>query len=419
MRAARGSTLSAAQLADRSAAAHADEQPRSRGRRAARGPGGLRRHRQGSAQLGVLRRHRRIAHEAARRPVAAGPVRQAGRRVRDPSRRAAGADRQLEPGAALGQLGALQRARPQGPDDVRPDDRGLVDLHRQPGHRAGHLRDLRRGRAPALRRRLGGQVDTHRRAGRHGRCAAARGDHGRRVDDRGRVRPDAHRHAAQDRLPRQESRLDRRSDEDPGRSRRPGFDRPARQRRRADAGVRQARAHERLAAVAGHRPDLGPRPGQRLPARALVARALEGPAAQGPRGSRDLGARGDCQPRARDPRLQGDGDSLRRLRQQHPPGSEERGRKGRLRLSRLRAGLRATAVLPRQGAVPLGRALGRPRGHLPDRRQVARAVPGQRGIAALARHGAKTDQVPGPAGAHLLAGAGRARTWPGSPSTRW
>ena len=32
-----------------------------------------------------------------------------------------------------------------GPDDVRADDRWLVDLHRQPGHRAGHLRDVRRG----------------------------------------------------------------------------------------------------------------------------------------------------------------------------------------------------------------------------------------------------------------------------------
>ena len=39
-----------------------------------------------------------------------------------------------------------------GPDDVRADDRRLVDLHRQPGHRAGNLRDVRRGRAPALRR---------------------------------------------------------------------------------------------------------------------------------------------------------------------------------------------------------------------------------------------------------------------------
>ena len=49
------------------------------------------------------------------------------------------ADRQLQPGAALGDLGPLQRTRSQGPGHVRPDDRRLVDLHRRPGHRAGHL----------------------------------------------------------------------------------------------------------------------------------------------------------------------------------------------------------------------------------------------------------------------------------------
>ena len=80
----------------------------------------------------------------------------------------------------VGDLGPLQRARPQGPDDVRPDDRGLLDLHRQPGHRAGHLRDLRRGRPPALQRRPRGQVDPHRRPRRHGRRAAAGRHDGRR-----------------------------------------------------------------------------------------------------------------------------------------------------------------------------------------------------------------------------------------------
>ena len=40
----------------------------------------------------------------------------------------------------------LEAARP---DDVRPDDRRLVDLHRHPGHPAGHLRDVRRGRRPS------------------------------------------------------------------------------------------------------------------------------------------------------------------------------------------------------------------------------------------------------------------------------
>ena len=49
-------------------------------------------------------------------------------------------------------LAPLQRARSQGPDDVRPDDGRLVDLHRQPGHRAGHLRDIRGdGAAPLWR----------------------------------------------------------------------------------------------------------------------------------------------------------------------------------------------------------------------------------------------------------------------------
>ena len=56
-----------------------------------------------------------------------------------------GAARELEPRAALGDVGALPRTRPQGPDDVRPDDGRELDLHRHAGHRAGHLRDVRRG----------------------------------------------------------------------------------------------------------------------------------------------------------------------------------------------------------------------------------------------------------------------------------
>ena len=35
-------------------------------------------------------------------------------------------------------------------DDVRPDDGRLVDLYRQPGHRPGHLRDLRRDWAAGI-----------------------------------------------------------------------------------------------------------------------------------------------------------------------------------------------------------------------------------------------------------------------------
>jgi hypothetical protein len=85
---------------------------------------------------------------------AAGAIRQARRRLPDASRRAARADRELEPRAALGDVGAFQRARPQRSDDVRPDDGRFVDLHRLARHRARHVRDVRRDGPAALRRRL-------------------------------------------------------------------------------------------------------------------------------------------------------------------------------------------------------------------------------------------------------------------------
>jgi hypothetical protein len=39
----------------------------------------------------------------------------------------------------VGKLGHLPRARARRTDDVRSDDGGLLDLHRHPGHPAGHL----------------------------------------------------------------------------------------------------------------------------------------------------------------------------------------------------------------------------------------------------------------------------------------
>src|SRR5579883_2034182 len=45
----------------------------------------------------------------------------------------------IHPGAALGNLGGFPRTRPQGPDDVRPDDCRFVDLHRQPGYHTGDV----------------------------------------------------------------------------------------------------------------------------------------------------------------------------------------------------------------------------------------------------------------------------------------
>ena len=72
------------------------------------------------------------------------------------------------------------------------------------------------------------------------------------------------------------------------------------------------------------------------------------------------------------------GRSDRRLRQQHPPDGARGRRHGRLRLPRLRAGLYPADVLPRRRAVPMGGAVGRPGGHLQDRRQGEGADAGQR-----------------------------------------
>ena len=91
----------------------------------------------------------------------------------------AGADRQLDAGAALGDGGRVPPPGGARPHHVRPDDGRLVDLHRHPGHPPGHLRDPRRVRPPALRRLARRPAHRHRRARRHGRRPAARRDHER------------------------------------------------------------------------------------------------------------------------------------------------------------------------------------------------------------------------------------------------
>ena len=192
-------------MAAGSRAAHADEQPRSRRRRATGRSRGLRRHRDGGAQLGGVRRDRRRAARARERRDAARAERQAGRGVSHARVGAARADREQESRRPLGDLGSLPRARAARPDDVRPDDRGLVDLHRLAGHRAGHVRDVRRRRATALRRIARRPARRHGGTRRHGRRAAARRDDAGRGDPRHRRRRVAHRQAPRDGLLRRKA----------------------------------------------------------------------------------------------------------------------------------------------------------------------------------------------------------------------
>ena len=67
----------------------------------------------------------------------------------------------------------FHEARPQGPDDVRPDDRRKLDLHRHAGNSAGNVSNIRIARRSPLRRQPERQAGRARRRRRHGRCAAA------------------------------------------------------------------------------------------------------------------------------------------------------------------------------------------------------------------------------------------------------
>ena len=251
-------------LASGGGAPDADEQPRSRGGRAARGAGRLRRRREGGAQLGLLRADRRHAAAAGERRDPAGAERQAGRRVPHPRRGAAGADRQRPPGAALGHLGRVPPARGAGPHHVRPDDRRLVDLHRHPGNPPGHLRDLRGVCPPALRRHPRGPAGRDRRPGRHGWRAAAGRDHERRRVSRRRRGRVAHPPPAWRRATatgwRPISTARSRLVEEARAKKRGAVGGAGRQHRRGAAGAGAARARARRA----HRPDLGPRSARRL-----------------------------------------------------------------------------------------------------------------------------------------------------------
>src|SRR3990170_3277183 len=83
----------------------------------------------------------------------------------------------------MGDLGTLSGAGTPGTHDVRPDDGGLLDLHRLAGHRAGHLRDTRLRCPPAFWRNARRSIRAYSRAGRDGRGTTP-GRYEARIDKR-------------------------------------------------------------------------------------------------------------------------------------------------------------------------------------------------------------------------------------------
>ena len=347
-------------------AADAHEQPRPRGGRAPRGPGRLRRHRQGGAQLGGFDAHRADAQRAGGRRDAARPVGQAGRRVPTPTpwRRACSSPTRLLV-ADVGDVGGVPRARSDGPDDVRPDDGRLVDLHRHAGDPAGHLRDVRGRARKHFRRHARGHDRADRRARRHGRRAAARRDDERRrraLSSRSTPRASSGGSSTRYLDVARRRRSKRRC---AGASRRRAracavVDRPARQRGRGAARARRARRR---------RPTSSPT----RPPPTIRSTATSRPACRSTkRPSCDATTRRNmCAARARHGAAR-----ARRCSSLQTRGAEvfDYGNNLRARgqsagvadafdYPRLRAGVHPPAVLRGQGAVPLGRALRRSGGH--------------------------------------------------------
>ena len=101
-------------------------------------------------------RHRQHAARPRRRRNPARAVGQARSRLPNTPVGPAGPDRQLPAGSGMGRLGDFQGAGAGRAHDVRADDRGVLDLHRHPGHPAGHLRDIQSRRRTTLRRNAAG-----------------------------------------------------------------------------------------------------------------------------------------------------------------------------------------------------------------------------------------------------------------------
>ena len=289
-----------------------------------------------------------------------------------------------------------------------------------PGHRAGHLRDLRRSWAPALRRRSRGPLDPHRpgsaawaarsrwpppwpgpRCSRSNaspaasRCACVPAiSTCRRRPRRGAGA--ASRRAAADKQPISVGLLGNAAEVLPELVRR-GV--------RPDIVTDQTSAHD---PVNGYLPK-GWTLGEWEARRESDPNAVE-------RGRARLDGASMSAPcwhfhRTGIPTMDY-GNNIRQI-------ARGRGRRRRLRLSRLRAGLYPPAVLPRHRAVPLGGAVGRPGGHLPHRRQGEGADAGRPRICTTGSTWRASEST-SRACRRGSAGSGSATaTGSASPSTRW
>ena len=266
---------------------------------------------------------------------------------------------------------------------------------------------------------LAGKLDPHGGPRRHGRRATARGHDGRRIDARDRMPARAHPEAT--RYP-----LSRRGRADARRS-------AARHRRSAGAAARPS-----ASACWATRPKCcpnccavacGPMPSPTRPPRTIRSTATCRQAGRSSSGTSDAPAiraaveqaarRSMAQARRGDARIPATRHPGLRLRQQHPAGGARRGREECLRISRVRAGLRAAAVLPRHRTVPLGRAVRRSRGHPSHGRQGQGADPG-RSRTCTAGSTWRANASSSRACRRASAGSGSASvTASASPSTRW
>jgi hypothetical protein len=257
----------------------------------------------------------------------------------------------------------------------------------------------------------------HRRPGRHGRRTAAGGHDERRccaVHRRGRVARAA---------PRSSTATSTRS---PTRWRTPS---PAafvhatsvarcRSGWWATPPICAAAARHGLPGRHRHRPDQRARPPQ-LCARRPHARGHGGDGSQQPAGTHSSQPREHGHALPSDGGLHGQGQRGVRLRQQPAHGGQARRLRACIRLPGLPPRVHPSAVLRRQGPVPLGGAERRPGRHRRHRPGRAGGVPRRRRAAPVDPDGGRARRVPGLAGAHLLARLRRTSSPRACGSTRW